>query len=924
MLAMANLVVAVCASVALADAPVASAFNIPTQPLRGALAEFARQSGVQVMVSEADVAGRRSPGVRGRMTPETALERLLSGSGLAARRVNDRAMVVARASPPPVRSAPPPSPPAALMPTARIDEVVVTGYRDQQTDAVEAKRRAIQLIEARTSDSIGQQPDYNVADSLRRLPGVQTVFDEDEGRYVSIRGLNPNYTIGSLDGAGMATAERNNRQLNMEALPSSAATALEVIKTRTPDIDGNAIGGAINLRIRSPLREPGLTAVGSFVGGLSDSTNGPGRGYGRPFDDGENFRFDGFVSTTFGTEDQVGLLLSANYSRRSRDQERFSAGGHAVTSSDFTPAPRGAFINSRVYPNTINRYGALAKIEARLTDDVKLGFLASRFQQDDNELRLGHNLVNGSPGLVQFNSFQIEKPITTLQTSLDWRPDGGGHLSLRASRSRARFYEPSPELTFSSSATARFDIALRNGVTVTSGADASLFDPAQYAFSRYSPYVDDSRESVDEFQADYAVNRGAGASGWGLQIGAKHRDMTREFDRSQTVYVRYAPGRLGLTDYLTPDRYKPLYADFELPVIDYDAFLRFFQTHADSFVVDEAASAASVASTDYRVSERVTATYALAEHRGERHALILGGRWEMTSTGVISVRYDAGSTTVTPVSYAASFTDFLPSASLLYDFSPDLRLRLSFSEGLGRPSPGDLGATERIADNGGLVGGNPALRPRRGRSYDLSIERYFDNRRSLVAVNLFHKTVRGEIYRYASQEVIDGTPITVQRPRNSGNASIDGAEFSISRRSLPHLPDMGLAANLTWMRGHALAIGADGAPRRLDYLPQQSDWLFNLMLFYEKGPVGAYLSHAYVGDARTVVGATPDLDEVLLASNQVDLQFRYRLRPNLRLMGEIRNLTGQDKRTMTGPDAVILRDLNMYGRQLWFGMSIKR
>src|SRR5690606_24892546 len=158
----------------------------------------------QVMAGEADAADRRSHPVRGRMTSDAALRRLLKGTGLTARNVGGHAVVMRRAAP---ARQPPPSLPVELAPV-EVAPVAVHGYRRQQVDAVAAKRREHRLTEVRTSDSIGQQPDYNIADSLRRLPGVQTVFDEDEGRYVSIRGLKANYTLGGLDGAGLATAER--------------------------------------------------------------------------------------------------------------------------------------------------------------------------------------------------------------------------------------------------------------------------------------------------------------------------------------------------------------------------------------------------------------------------------------------------------------------------------------------------------------------------------------------------------------------------------------------------------------------------------------------------------------------------------------------------------------------------------------------
>ncbi|MNH83954.1 Ferripyoverdine receptor precursor [compost metagenome] len=906
-----------------AGGPAAAAlhsFDIPAQPLGSALVAFARQSGVQVMAGEADAADRRSHPVRGRMTSDAALRRLLKGTGLTARNVGGHAVVMRRAAP---ARQPPPSLPVELAPV-EVAPVAVHGYRRQQVDAVAAKRREHRLTEVRTSDSIGQQPDYNIADSLRRLPGVQTVFDEDEGRYVSIRGLNANYTLGGLDGAGLATAERNNRQLNLESIPSTAVAALEVVKTRTPDIDGNVIGGALNLRLRSPLARPGLHAVASAAVGRSDSTRAPGRGHGRPVDDGANFRFDGFVSATLGEGDRLGLLLGANYSRRSRDQERFMS-AHAMTAPTFAPAPAGALVHWQAYPNTIDRYGLVGKLEARATSELTLGLTLSHFQQDDNELRLGQRLVSGAPSRVQFNRFPIEKPVTTAQAGLDWRPDGARRLTLRGSLSRARFYEPSPELVFVSAGpdapSPLFDIALQDGVTRLSGVDPRLFDPEHYAFGRYAPYVDDSRERIAELQADYAVNRGAEARGWGYQAGIKRRTLTRAFDRTQTLYTGYSAGRLALSDVLAPVRYRPLHGLADQPVIDFDAFLRLFRAQPEDFVLDAAASAAASTASDYRVRERVTALYALVAHSSDRHALVMGGRWERTAAEATAMRR-AGQT-VGPARQGAGFDDFLPSASLHYDVTPDLRLRLAYAEGLGRPNPGDLGAADSVAQNGDLVRGNPHLRARRGRSYDLGIERYFDRGRSLLALNLFHKTIDGEIYRYAAPETIDGVPVTVQRPRNAARVAIDGAELSLSLRALPYLEGFGLTANAAWLRGRALAIAADGGERRLDFLPQQSEWLANLMVFYERGPFEAYVSYAYVGDARTTIGPTPAEDSLLLANHQTDLQVRYHLRPGVRLTAEVRNLTGQDKRAMTGPDAAILRDFSVYGRQFWLGVSFR-
>lgn len=902
------------------------AFDLPAQPMRRAIPSFARQSGLQIVAAEADVGHARASAVRGRMTARAALELMLSGTGLSVRTDDGRTITLIRRAPPQRGRPPPRSPVAAPDTTVQVEDVVVNGYRDLHMAGVDLQRQAVRLTEIRTSDSIGQQPDYNIADSLRRLPGVQTVFDEDEGRYVSIRGLNASYTLGQLDGAALATAERNNRQLNMESIPSTAVKVLEVIKLRTPDLDGNAIGGLINLRVRSPLEEPGPRAMTSFFTGMSDSTGAPGRGFGRPFDDGGNFRFDGAASNTFGDQDQFGVLISTNYSRRSRDQERLST-AHTMTSAMPSAAVAGAGVYYRAYPNTVDRYGGLIKLEARLDPALTARLTLSHFQQDDNELRLGQHFLGQRASQVQFNRFRIEKPLTTIQAAADWRSWTGHRLSARVSWSRAVFYEASPEVLFQlSGSPAAFDISVRQGVSYISGADPRLFAPAQYVFARHSPYVDDSVETVRELQIDHGVNRDPDARGWGFQSGLKSRTLTRDSDRTQTIHNGYGPGSLSLAGFVSPVVYRPLHGAFDQIVIDYDAFLRFFIASPSAFRLDVAQTRINSIGQDYRVQETVEAGYALAQHRSDRHVLVFGGRWERTRTEAEFMRQTgsgAGQQDFVPVDARVAYEDFLPSAAFSYDLNANLKLRLGYAEGVGRPNPGDLGSAETTAEDGSLNRSNPTLRTRRGRTYDASLEYYFPDRQGLLGASVFQKLIDGEIYRYASREVIDGVPVIVNRPRNATSAAIDGFELSLVRRSLPYLTDLGLSANVSWLNGRATVVTPGGVVRRLGALPQQSEWLANVALMYEHGPLEAHLSYAFVGDARTVVGETPSLDQVQLASHQLDAQFRFNLNNGVRLTAEVRNVTDQDKQTVTGPDGATLRDHSIYGRQLWIGVAFR-
>jgi hemoglobin/transferrin/lactoferrin receptor protein len=66
----------------------ASDFNIPARTLSEALADFGRQSGMQVNVDADSIRDLSSPGVSGRMSNASALSRLLTGTGLTWRLEN--------------------------------------------------------------------------------------------------------------------------------------------------------------------------------------------------------------------------------------------------------------------------------------------------------------------------------------------------------------------------------------------------------------------------------------------------------------------------------------------------------------------------------------------------------------------------------------------------------------------------------------------------------------------------------------------------------------------------------------------------------------------------------------------------------------------------------------------------------------------
>jgi TonB-dependent receptor len=815
------------------------------------------------------------------------------------------------------------------------EQITVTGFRAQNRLAIESKRSSELVAEFLKSDDIGQQPDYNIADSFRRLPGVQTVFDEDEGRYVSVRGLNPSYTVGSFDGATMATAERGNRQLNLEAIPSTAVASLEVLKSRTPEIEGNAIGGSINLVTRSAFDRPGLYVFGNAFIGTSDSKGVPGRGFGRNGDDGLNYRADGTISTRFGPDGMFGILVSGSFSRKRRDQERLLPQVVPVTTPQVgagpasTPAGAGTNLLWSNYPNSVDRYGGTAKLEAQPAPGLEASIAYTYFAQDDNELRQSQQLLNTSGGsFVRFNDFPIRKPLHVGQAKLDYETDDGHDFALRGAYSQATFLEPSNETAFNLVApAATFNLGLDGEFPVLTGTSPRVGDPSQYRFTQYRPYEDDSTDKVTEGQFDYGWNRAKSDDGLGFGAGFKYRKTIRDNQRTQNFFNPAAGVDLRLSQFNQAETYRPIYADFNQLFVDFQSFLTFFNTNPASFTRDAVASNRQIIGGDWRFKEDVGAGYGLVRHKGERHLIIVGVRYEKTDVAATSVvrRTVAGTDQFTTVTRNSSYDDFLPSITGLFDVTGRLRLRAAYFKGVGRPNPNSVAGQELINADESISRPNPELGPRRADSFEASAEYYLPDELGIVAVAAFHKNIKDEIYTFASQETIDGIARTVSQPRNSEGSKVTGFEANVILNKLSFLPwvfsDLGVSGNLTFLNGK-IDIRDATARRSLDQLPGQADFLANAAVFYERGPLRARLTYSHVGKFRNSVSASaPANDQTTAAFEQIDAQARIKLMDGVEIIGEARNLTNAARLVLTGPNQNIARDINRFGRQYWLGLT---
>ena len=245
----------------------APAIDIRAGDLATALDAYARQSGTQLVYRADALKGARTAGARG-LPADQALDRLLAGSGFAARRDGSGAVVIvqqallAQASPTPAPAAarPAPPPPTPEPDVSELQAIQVTGSRIPR-----AQVEGPAPITVITADDIRAAGFTSVPDVMQSLTqnGGETQSQQSAGgadfspgaQQVDLRGLGPNHTLVLVNGRRIADfplpfGGRSNFT-DISSLPLGMIDRIEVLTGSASAIYGSdAISGVVNFILK--------------------------------------------------------------------------------------------------------------------------------------------------------------------------------------------------------------------------------------------------------------------------------------------------------------------------------------------------------------------------------------------------------------------------------------------------------------------------------------------------------------------------------------------------------------------------------------------------------------------------------------------------------------------------------------------------
>jgi TonB-dependent receptor len=255
------------------------------------------------------------------------------------------------------------------------EEVLVTAQAEGQIEAINQQLSSNTITNVVSADRIREIPDFNAAESVARLPGISLIRSGGEGQKVTIRGMAPQYNIMMVNGVRMESTDRDNRSVDLNMIAPNMLSGIEVKKALTADMDADAVGGTVNLRIGKAKKEfhSSFSAQGGY-GSLANT-------YG-------NYRFNGLLSDRF-LDDRLGIQVSGFADKFNRNSDDLSAGYFTNEQSQIQSGLLKMYLNNvNISDNVTDR----KRMNGSLVLDYQLPFgslMLNNFISSINE----HNII---------------------------------------------------------------------------------------------------------------------------------------------------------------------------------------------------------------------------------------------------------------------------------------------------------------------------------------------------------------------------------------------------------------------------------------------------------------------------------------------------------------------------------------------------
>lgn len=802
----------------------------------------------------------------------------------------------------------------ALTPGLQLSEVVVTSQLRGQARALNNQLSNANITNVIAADQIGRFPDANIGDALKRIPGINVQYDQGEARFGNIRGTAPQLNSVMINGQRIPSAEAEERSIQLDLIPSDMIQTVEVNKAITPDMDADAIGGAVNLVTRSApstRRISGTLGTGYNLVAEKPSLNGS------------------IILGDRMADDKFGVIFSASYFDNNlgsdnveaewtyddaNDNDQFDAGEKEWAeelqirqyylqrirqsyslSLDYKFDPNNTIFLKGIYNQRNdweNRYRAVFKdveedggqwvgeVERQTKAGIKDNKYGRLEDQDMMNISLSGQHVLG-------------------RAKLNWQ---GNIAKASEERPNERYWEYASDdvvpLTVDFSDTERPKISAMESAFQNPSSSWELNEITE----EYQYTEDVDANGRIDLQLPISANTNKNFIKIGASIRTKTKERANAFYEYEGVDGNDVFGQ-SLNNLKDETKENFLPGDYSIGsfvsrefVGDLDLASAGFEREQD---LGELAG-------NFNANENVLGAYAMINQQlSDKLQLIAGVRMERTDIEYSGFVFDDEEETLTATDKSTSdYTNFLPGVHLKYNVAPRSVLRFAYTNALARPNYFDLVPYREIEDGEELTIGNPNLKATTSTNFDVMAEHYFGTV-GVISGGVFYKRINDfiinqskEDFQFEGREWKDFT-----QPINGGNANLLGFEMAFQRQLdfiSPSLSPVGLYLNYTYTTSEVTDFNFEGRENDKISLPGSPSHTLNASLSYEGKKFTSRLSFNYASDFIDEVDDEAFKDVYYDAVTYLDFNFNYSINDRFTVYGNANNLLNQPLRYFQG------------------------
>ncbi|CAM1373235.1 TonB-dependent receptor, plug [Tenacibaculum litopenaei] len=821
-----------------------------------------------------------------------------------------------------------------LLPDSNVlDEVTIATAIGGEAKALNKQQANTNITNVIATEQIGKFPDANIGDAVKRVPGITMQVDQGEARNIIIRGLAPQLNSVTLNGSRIPSAEGDNRNVQMDLIPSDMIQSIQVNKAITPDMDGDALGGSVNLVTRTAPQNFRLAATaGSGISFITNKRilNGSLLLGNRTKDKKFGWMLAGsWNDTDFGSDN-----IEAEWSNQFEFNNGSTTEKRAVNPYTKEFEQRNYLVQRIRRSFSVNldyqidpNHNLYLKTMYNWRDDRENRFRSKYSMLDGEDIAIGDfTLTNNTPTQFPVKVKRETKGGISNSRNKNRRLEdqrmqnyslGGDHL-LGALKINwlGSFSKASEERLNERYAVFKNEYRVHNDIrnsrfplyTPVSASDANTLANFEYdEITEENKYTDETNYNIaTHFTLPSPLfNSPNGFIKFGFRTRLKQKQRTNDFyeyDLESTFPTMAAVSTENLSSdtFLAGTQYQAGY--FAKP--SWLGALALTERTPRTLKYDE------FLGDNYQARENVYAGYLMTEQQLTPQLTLLAGvrieQTRITATGNL-VNYDNDGDYVNhqTITHSHQYTNYLPGIHLKYTLKPNSILRFAFTNTLARPNYVDLVPYRNILrEDGEIQLGNPNLKPAESMNFDFMAEHYFSNI-GILSAGAFFKNISNFSYTYISKASDNSLGSNtkgydVKRPQNGEDAYVLGAEVSFQRK-LSFLPgfakNFAVMTNYTFLKSKAKGINnEDGDERQEMTLPNTAPHMFNGSLSYDDGSFTARISANYSAAYIDEIGKSNFYDRYYDQQFFIDINAGYSINKNIRVYADLTNITNQPLR----------------------------